>query len=237
MDAFTEHGALWRMTRDGLPRLRSNATIDYPWNSWVAGAPINDSSLPARDNSSPVGDGSHPAFDIFATFSFPPFMTFGRPQADIPDGTYIIRFVPPGGSTGRNNFLALESQGPNPAVDPLAITIHSPKDQWRIFRVPGTDMYAIRHVVTSRLLGSKWPVKVNQNMIGARTPDQLGFTTRFAAIRDPQGNVNFRITSQSDLEEDLFLASSLTTDASTSRIPVVLQFKGFDTPAWSLESV
>lgn len=102
-----------------------------PYVGWVAGAPSNDSSLPARDNSSHAGDGSAPAFDIFATFSFPPFMTFGRPQADIPDGTYIIRFVPPGGSTGNKTFLALDTQGPNPAVDPLAVTVDSPKDQVR----------------------------------------------------------------------------------------------------------
>lgn len=36
-----EHGPLWRTRRDGLPSLRDNGTVDYPWHGKIHIYPIS----------------------------------------------------------------------------------------------------------------------------------------------------------------------------------------------------
>ncbi|KAG8745036.1 hypothetical protein FRC10_009010 [Ceratobasidium sp. 414] len=49
-----EHGPLWRTTETGLPSLRPNDTVDYPYHAWLAG--------PKQDQQ---------AYDVWLAFEFP----------------------------------------------------------------------------------------------------------------------------------------------------------------------
>lgn len=54
---MSEHGPLWRYNEQGLPKMRPNATVDYPYHAWLAGA--KDSNV-------------HEQYDCWLAFEFPP---------------------------------------------------------------------------------------------------------------------------------------------------------------------
>lgn len=51
-----EHGPLWRYNNENLPKMRSNATVEYPQHAWLAG---------------PANSSVKEAYDVWLAFEFP----------------------------------------------------------------------------------------------------------------------------------------------------------------------
>lgn len=93
---MSEHGPLWRTDTDGLPILRKNDTVDYPWHGvfyrtthFLCVAYAHVHSLHAAWLAG-GGDPDQQRFDVWLAFEFPPFVA----RAEVVDESH----TPPPGS-------------------------------------------------------------------------------------------------------------------------------------------
>ncbi|KAJ3982175.1 hypothetical protein F5890DRAFT_408747 [Lentinula detonsa] len=158
-----EHGPLWRTRKDGLPSLRDNGTVDYPWHAWIAGG----------KSSSPQ------AFDVWVAFEFPPLLSRSfqgegvRPR----DGVYrlvntstdIVATVKDGDSTDGTPIVTRRSTG-------------QPEEMWQVNLVAGTNLFTITNLASSSKASVAWPPVANQALVGSRSAAVLNTTSMWTIV-------------------------------------------------------
>ncbi|KAI0760588.1 hypothetical protein C8Q74DRAFT_1319566 [Fomes fomentarius] len=152
---MSEHGPLWRTDKDGLPILRKNDTVDYPWHAWLAGG-----GVPGQQR-----------FDVWLAFEFPPFVA----RAEVVDESHT---PPPGfySITHAGSQLALSVSGGSSSDNtPLAVTDEAQK--WTVSKLPGTSFRTLTNDSTRSSATVFWPPKSGQKVVGSRTPARLELTS------------------------------------------------------------
>jgi hypothetical protein len=98
---LSEHGPLWRTSADGLPRLRVNDTVDYPWHGEyftpISILPLNlliiRPAWIAGDRPQVNAASTTQSFDVWLAFEFPAFVADTGPAitaASVSEGSYSI---------------------------------------------------------------------------------------------------------------------------------------------------
>ncbi|EIN03466.1 hypothetical protein PUNSTDRAFT_128760 [Punctularia strigosozonata HHB-11173 SS5] len=158
---MSEHGPLWRTSEDGLPLLRSNDTVNYPWHAWIAG-------------KSPTAGQK---FDVWLAFEFPPFVAEAEQTANmvtLKPGKYRI-FNPA-------SQLELQVQG-GESKDGAPVVGHKkgPGSQaWEISVIPGTRFQLFHNDVSRSNATVVWPPTAGQKVVGSRSAARLDLTSAWA---------------------------------------------------------
>ncbi|THU84404.1 hypothetical protein K435DRAFT_733201, partial [Dendrothele bispora CBS 962.96] len=159
-----EHGPLWRVREDGLPKLRNNGTVDYPWHAWLAGD---------------VGGGQRQSFDVWLAFEFPSLIAKSL-RAD-------MLFPSPGIYTllcKANATQGAASVQDSNSTDGTAIIGVEPNkekadQQWKIAIIAGTNAVTALNVGSGSFASSSWPPVSDQQLVGSRSLAVLGVTSNW----------------------------------------------------------
>ncbi|KAK7676342.1 hypothetical protein QCA50_020683 [Cerrena zonata] len=172
--ALHEHGPLWHTGLDGLPLLRKNDTVDYPWHAWLAG------------DKSPNGMQS---YDVWVAFEFPSFDTFGDHPTSLLSGSFSIK-------SNAAGFIGLKDES---ATDGTPVLAGLAPQEWKIIRVDGTNLYQIKHVKTGSLLASRWPPVEGQSLMGTHSPANMSLTSSWSIDKHPSGEISLRLVATKGL--------------------------------------
>ncbi|KAK7040714.1 hypothetical protein VNI00_009620 [Paramarasmius palmivorus] len=156
-----EHGPLWRIDSDGLPLIRKNDTVDYPWHvdeAWIA------------------GDGrGEQSFDVWIAFEFPSFVAnvdVNPENVSLSPGIYHII------DSATSRPIAVEE---GKTADNTPVVLNSPGKfdyaTWQVSRIAGTSFYTFRNISSGSSATSSWPPVDKQKVVGSRSPAAMNLTS------------------------------------------------------------
>ncbi|KAJ4480225.1 hypothetical protein J3R30DRAFT_3370961 [Lentinula aciculospora] len=162
---MSEHGPLWRTRGDGLPTLRDNGTVDYPWHAWIAGGM----------------SGSLQAFDVWVAFEFPPLLTssFQGEALHPKDGVY--RLV----SKSTNMVAAIENGNSTDGAPIVTQRSNGGQEEmWQVNSVAGTNVFTITNLDSTSKASVMWPPTTNQRLVGTRSLAVLNTTSTWSIVAE-----------------------------------------------------
>ncbi|KLO04679.1 hypothetical protein SCHPADRAFT_840363, partial [Schizopora paradoxa] len=162
---MSEHGPLWRTDSDGLPLLRRNDTVDYPWHAWMAGKRVEDES-----------------FDVWIAFEFPPFVAIVESFiGELQDGKYEIIHKSGIAMSVKN------ADSKDGALVMLDAKAPSENKLWNVALLPGTPFYTFENRASGSFMLCNWPPQIGQEVTGSRSPAAMNFTSAWA-VQKLSGN-------------------------------------------------
>ncbi|THH03890.1 hypothetical protein EW145_g5922 [Phellinidium pouzarii] len=157
--SMSEHGPLWRTDADGLPCIRGNETVDYPWHAWIAGE----------------GNPYKQSFDVWVAFEFPSFIAkvqVAEEANHLKPGIYFII-----DSSSRFPLSLKDGSSTNGIPVILEPWDGSENQRWECSVIPGTRVYKFKNLASGSAVTVAWPPAVNQSIIGSRSPARLDLTS------------------------------------------------------------
>ncbi|KLO16290.1 hypothetical protein SCHPADRAFT_914154 [Schizopora paradoxa] len=163
-----EHGPLWRTDADGLPLLRKNDTVDYPWHAWIAG------DADENDN----GGQPEQSFDVWIAFEFPPFIADVKVAA-------MSRKLPPGRYQILDDKTSIaisvrdsSSKDGSPII--LDGDVEFKNTLWDVALISRTSFYTFQNLSSGSFAMCSYPPEKGQPIVGSRSPAALDLTSAWA---------------------------------------------------------
>ncbi|KAJ3876870.1 hypothetical protein F5051DRAFT_453502 [Lentinula edodes] len=211
-----EHGPLWRTRRDGLPSLRDNGTVDYPWHAWIAGG---------RSGSSPQ------SFDVWVAFEFPPLIARREIHSEgvsPRDGVY--RLV-----NTSSNMVAAVRDGDSTDGTPIVTQRSNGRleEMWRVNSVPGTNVFTMTNMASASQASVAWPPVAKQVLVGTRSHAVLNTTSTWSIVAEGSNAIQSYLPAYLPSYRIQLAGTELTWTTTDDRVVLA---EGFShcTPVWRL---